>query len=111
MPYANEKRMPLAVDTTTSGDNTLIAAPGAGHFIAVDFIYLHPSGGGQTLIVKSGSTTRFTMVLDDNQPITFENAMHDPEGVITCADNEALVLNLSAGTQVTGYIKYRIVGY
>ena len=110
MPYASEKRIPVAVDTSTSGDNELIAAPGAGQFLAIDFISLNPNGGGQTLILKSGSTTRGSFVLDDNQPLTFENAIHDPEGIITCADNAAFNLNLSAATQVTGYIKYRIVG-
>ena len=107
--YANEKRIPLSIDTSTSGDNTLIAAPGDGKFLAIDFLVVHPNGGGQTLIVKSGSTTRFTLVLDDNQPFTFENAIHDPEGIITCNNNSAFVLNLSAGTQVTGYAKYRII--
>src|SRR3990167_4983940 len=108
LPYASEKRIPLSVDTTTSGDNELIAAPGAGKHIRIDFISINPNGGGQTLIAKSGSTERFRFVLDDNQPFTFENAMHDPDGIITCNDNEAFNLNLSAATQVTGYIKYRI---
>ena len=108
--YANEKRIPVAINTSTSGDNELIAAPGAGQYLAIDFILLHPNGGAQTLILKTASTERFRMVLDDNQPFTVENTIHDPEGIITCADNEAFNLNLSAATQVTGYVKYRIVG-
>ena len=109
MPYNPDKTIPLAVNTSTSGDNELIAAPGAGSFLAIDFLMIHPNGGGQTLIAKSGSTERFRFVLDDNQPFTLENAIHDPEGIVTCADNAAFNLNLSAATQVTGYIKYRII--
>lgn|SRR3990167_2128172 len=110
MPYANENRLSVAINSSTSGDNELVAAPGAGQFLAVDFLVLHPNGGAQTLIVKSASTERFRLVLDDNQPFTFENAIHSEKGVIWCAANEALNLNLSAATQVTGYLVYRIVG-
>lgn len=106
--YANQKRLPLPVNVAESGDNELIAAPGEGKFIHIDYLQLNPNGGGQTLIFKSGSTERLRFVVDDNQPITMENAIHDPEGIITCAVNEAFNLNLSAATQVTGYIKYRI---
>ena len=108
MPYANEKRVQLAVDTSTSGDNTLIAAPGAGKYLAIDFILLHPSGGAQEIKIKTGSTVLLPMDLDDNQPFTIENTIHDPEGIFKCADNEAFVLNLGAATRVTGYIKYRV---
>ena len=109
MPYAIDKRIQLSVNTSTSGDNELIAAPGSGSFLAIDFLTLHPNGGAQTLIIKRASTEVFREVLDDNQPFTVENAIHDPEGIITCGDNEAFNLNLSAATQVTGYIKYRII--
>lgn len=108
--YANENRLSVAINTSTSGDNTIISAPGAGHYLAIDFLALNPNGGGQTLVVNSGTTERFRLVLDDNQPYTFENAIHDPSGIITCGDNESFVINLSAATQVTGYVKYRIVG-
>ena len=110
MPYANEKRYSIAINTSTDGNNELITAPGAGKFLAIDFLAVHPNGGSQTLIAKSGSTEKFRLILDDNQPYTFENAIHDPEGIITCADNEAFNLNLLSATQVTGYLKYRIVG-
>lgn len=109
MPYANEKRIPLAVSTSTAGDNTLIAAPGEGKFLAIDFIALNPDGGAQTITMKTGNTD-IAYALNDNQPLTFENAIHDPEGVITCKNNTAFILNLGAATSITGYIKYRICG-
>lgn len=108
MAYANEKRISVSINTSTSGDNEIIAAPGANKILFIDFLMLNPNGGAQTLTIKSGSTTKFLFVLDDNQPFTMENAIHDPEGIITCAVNAAFNLNLSAATQVTGYVKYRI---
>ena len=106
--YANEKRISVAINTSTSGDNEIIAAPGAGKQLYIDYLQLNPNGGGQTLIIKSASTEKCRWVLDDNQALTMEDSIHDPEGVITCAVNEAFNVNLSASTQVTGYVKYRI---
>lgn len=103
-----EKRIQLGINTSTSGDNEIIAAPGTGKTILIDLLMLNPNGGGQTLIIKSGSTEKFRMVLDDNQPITIDNADMDEDGAISMATNAAFNLNLSASTQVTGYVKYRI---
>lgn len=100
----------VAINTSTSGDNTIIADPGDGKHIAIDFITLNPDGGANTLIFKSGSTELTRFVLNDNQPLTFENAIRHPRGIITIADSQAFVLNLSASTSVTGFARYRIVG-
>jgi hypothetical protein len=109
MPYANEKRIPLAVSTSTAGANTLIAAPGDGKFLAIDFIALNPDGGAQTVTITTGTAT-VAFALNDNQPLTIENAIHDPEGIFTCSNNTAFTLTLGAATSVTGYVKYRICG-
>jgi len=97
------------INVNTSGDNEIIADPGDGKYIAIDFLTLNPDGGAQTLTFKSGSTTLFDMALDDNQPLTFENAMHHQKGVITIADSQAFNLNLGASTSVKGFCRYRIV--
>src|SRR3990167_252457 len=109
MPYANDKRLSVGINTSTSGDNEIIAAPGAGGFFAVGFFLVNSKCGSKTLILKSGSTERFRVILDEGQPFVLENTIHDPEGILTCASNSAFNLNLSAATQVTGYIKYRKV--
>lgn len=111
MPTIVEDLLTVAVDTSTSGDNTIIADPGDGKFIAIDFLTLNPNGGGQTLLFKncvpSGSNLTFT--LDDNQPLTFENTTHHMRGILTVNASTAFVLNLGSATQVTGFIRYRIV--
>ncbi len=106
--YANEKRIQLSVDTSTVGDNTLIAAPGSGKYLAIDYVVLIVSGGAQEINLLSGSTNLLPADLDDNQTLLIDNTIHDPEGVFKCADNEAFILNLGAATRVTGYIKYRV---
>lgn len=99
----------IAINTSTSGDNTIIADPGDGKYIAIDFITLNPDGGGQTLIFKSGSIELCRFALNDNQPLTFENAILHPKGILTMADSSAFVLNLGAATSVTGFARYRII--
>ena len=93
----------------TAATFTVAAAPGAGKYLAIDFVTLNPDGGANTLTLVSGSTTLATFVLNDNQPLTFENAIQHQKGVLTCADNEAFKITLSAATSVTGFIRYRIV--
>lgn len=98
------------INISSSGDNTIIAAPGSGKFLAIDFITLLPTTA-VTVQLKSGSTNYGgPLPLDAKQPFTFENATRHPNGVITCADNEAFVVNLGSAVQCGGFVKYRIVG-
>ena len=109
MLHLSEDLKHAAVNTSASGQTEIVAAPGAGKWIAIDFIALNPDGGANTLILQSTDTELTRFVLDDSQPITFENAIHSPKGILTCADNEAFNLELTAATSVTGFVKYRIV--
>ncbi len=108
MPYANEHRVPLAISKSTQALQAIIAAPGAGKRLAIDFITLNPSGGANNVTLTGAIAPVFA--LNDNQPLTFENAIHDPEGVFHCDDNQAFSLTLSAATLVEGYLLYRIIG-
>lgn len=109
MPYANERRYKADINTASSGDNTIIAAPGLGKRIAIDFITLLPTTA-VSVQMKDGSTAYGgPLPLDIKQPFTFENAIHDPEGVINCSDNAAFVINLGGAVQVGGFVKYRII--
>lgn len=108
MPYANERRYAVAISKNTQTIEAIVAAPGAGKRIAIDFITLNPSGGANT-VTMTGSIAP-ALVLNDNQPITFENAIHSPEGIFPCDDNQAFSLTLGAATQVEGYLLYRIIG-
>ncbi len=100
------------ISTSTIGDNTIISDPGDGYYIAVDFITLNPDGGAQTIgfknCVPAGTTISFA--LNDNQPLTFENAIQHQKGVLTVNHSSAFVLNLGSGSAVSGFVRYRIVG-
>lgn len=97
------------LNISSSGVNEVIAAPTDG-YIAIDHINLvNTSAVGITFY--SGSTALSgTYPLAEKQPITLENAMHNVKGVITCGKNEAFNINLDAGVQVSGFIRYRVVG-
>lgn len=98
-----------AIDISSSGDNTIIVAPPRG-YIAIDHLNLVPNSAvGLTL--KSGSTELSgTYSLTANQGFTLDNPMQHQKGVITCADGEALVINLDSVVQCSGFVRYRIVG-
>ena len=103
------RKVRVRIDEATSGDRTIIAALGAGTIIEIDFFQVMPTGGANTVQWKDGaSTVMFAYALDDNQAITFDNASGDYPIVLTA--NTAFILNLSASTQVSGFVLYRVVG-
>lgn len=100
----------VSIDTLVSGDNTIIAAPGDGHYLAIDFLQVFvPAAVGVTF--KHG-TTAFNgkYSFQSGQNVTIENSMKNEHGVLTCGNNEAFVLNLDAALQCSGFMRYRIVG-
>lgn len=106
----SENRQIAVVSITTAGDNTVIAAPtGTSEFLAIDYLYIIPDTAvGITL--KTGSTALSgTFALAISQPIVLGNSDQDPNGLLKCGVNEAFVIGLSAGGQVSGFVKYRIV--
>lgn len=107
MPYANERRYQVAISKSTQAIAAIIAAPGAGKRIAIDFLALNPSGGANDVTITGNVAPVWK--LNDNQPLTIENAIHDPEGIIHCDDNQAFSLTLSAATLVEGFCSYRII--
>lgn len=98
------------INTASAGDNTIIAAPTKGGYIAIDFVSLLPTTAN-SITFKSGSTAKSgPLPLADKQALTWENAMLNEHGVITCAPNEAFVINLGSAAQVGGMVRYRVVG-
>ena len=99
------------ISISTSGDNTIVAAPtNPGNYLAIDFISILPTTAN-TVIFKSATTALSgAFPLDNKQAITWENSFMHTKGVITCAPNEAFVINLSGSTQVGGMVRYREVG-
>jgi len=105
-----DKEYTAVISAASSGANTLIAAPGAGKKIFIDFISFFPTSAVTTTF-KSGSTAiSGAYPLDAKQAITFENTPQLSHGVMECADNEAFVVTLGGAVQVDGFIRYRIDG-
>lgn len=107
MPYANENRLTVVISKSTQAIEDIISAPGSGNRLAIDFITINPSGGANNITMTG--TIAPVFVLNDNQPLTFENTIHNPTGVFLMNDNQAFQLTLSAATLVGGYIIYRII--
>lgn len=97
------------IDISASGDNTIVAAPGAGKFIVIDFLTVFPAAA-VTVQFKDGSTNfGGSFPLDAKQPITVENAS-GVRPALELSNNSAFVINLSGAVAVTGWVNYRVIG-
>lgn len=110
-----EAQKTVAVNISSSGDNTIITAPAAtaapGAYIAVDFMLILPTTA-VTVTFKSGATSiSGPLPLDAKQAITIDNANQAQYGTIKCGANENFIINLGGAVQVGGWINYRICNY
>lgn len=97
-----------AIDTSASGDTTVIAAPGAGKFLRVHGYDLAPAG---TVSVKWKDTAgaSYSGVMPTVVGAGPNEAFaHD--GLFDLAANTGLVLNLSGAVQVGGTVDYSVRG-
>ena len=95
------------INTSSSGNNTIISAPSSGH-IEIDHLNFLPSGGANTIILRDGATQWVSYALDDSQGFTFDNTSGDNH--IELGETNAFVMNLSAATLVSGFVLYRVIG-
>ena len=105
MMYENNL-LTAVINISSSGDNTIIAAPSAG-YIAIDHINFIPTSA--VTITLNDGTNEPAYPLDSKQAFTIENAILNPKGIITVDPETAFIINLSAAVQVGGFIRYRIV--
>lgn len=105
-----EKSYKADISFSTSGDQTIISAPGDGKYLAIDQINFVVAGA-TNIQFKDGSTNYGgAYPLTTNQAVVLENSyMHD-HGVITGSNNSAFKINSSAAVQVSGFVRYRLVG-
>lgn len=95
---------------STSGNHTLIAAPGAGKYLAIDHINFIVAGATNVYFVDGTTQYGGLYTLTTNQAMVLENVVPNQKGVITCSDNSAFVINSSAAVVVGGFVRYRICG-
>jgi hypothetical protein len=93
----------------SSGVNEVIAAPSDG-YIVIDHINLVNTSAVSVTFKSATTALSGVYPLAEKQPITLENAYHSEQGVITCGRNEAFNIELSGAVQVSGFIRYRIIG-
>lgn len=97
------------INVSTSGDQTIIAAPTKGH-IEIDHLEIMPTGGVNTVRIQLDGTSGivgYEYAFDDNQAYVYDRTTNNPLAV---AEAQPFVLNLSASTKVTGMVQYRVVG-
>ena len=93
------------IDVSASGDSTIISAPTNGH-IEIDHLEMIPTGGANTITVTLGVQV-FAYALDDNQAYVYDRTT---DNTLQCDEATLFKINLSAATQVSGFVLYRIVG-
>lgn len=97
------------ISISSSGDNTIIAAPTNG-FLAIDQVNLIPDSAVSMKLI-SGTTDRTGVYsLTANQGYTMDNVMCHQKGIITCGVGEAFIINLGGAVQCSGFVRYRIIG-
>lgn len=99
----------VEINTSTSGDQTIIAAPTRGH-IEIDHMEIMPTGGANTIRIKldgAAGSIGYEYAFDDNQAYVYDRTTNNS---MELKEATALILNLSASTKVTGMVQYRIVG-
>lgn len=108
-----ESLLTAIIDTASSGDNDLIAAPTGGAYIAIDFIQVIPSNAVTIQFWSNGSSggTKLTgpYPLSQQQVLTNENVFQNQHGIMECKPNQKFTMNLGSGVQCGGFVRYRIV--
>jgi hypothetical protein len=90
-----------ALTVSASGDNTVIAAPGAGKHLAIYRLVMTAARGSEVdIILKSAATTKSGAMVADTYDLDFGDAP------LICGTNEAFIVNLSAAVAVTGFVQY-----
>jgi hypothetical protein len=110
-----DRRGHAEINSATSGDLTVIAAPAKGH-IEIDHLEIMPTGGANTIIIKlAGASSldnqspmqKYEYAFDDNQAYVYDRTTANG---LECKEATAFIINLSASTKVTGFVAYRVVG-
>ena len=105
-PIHDENMVDVSFSLNAAGDNVIIPPPGKRMEIMELFIW--NGSGQQSLILKDGTTTKLPLTGYPVGGLMFGMAGNDKPHWTIAAGNP-LVLNLSVGTLVEGYVKYRLI--
>lgn len=102
----------IPISFNTSGDNTLVAATGAGTRIRVINVVLISSGTVSVQFFSGAAGTSLSGALPLTAQVGFAPGEAPKYGYFDTGTNKDLVLNLNANTQVSGWLVYTTVkGY
>lgn len=95
-----------AINTSSSGDNTLVSAPTNGAFIVV-YQYSFVCGSATTVTFKAGASLNLSgpMSPGANGGVSAECSI---EPLFTLPPNTALILNSTAAVAVGGHVTYAL---
>lgn len=103
----NATRTYITGTVATSGDNTLVAAPGAGNFFRILTLELQNESTTETLVIlKSGATNRRRVLLPGKERVFVSYPIHAP---LDLAANAAMILNLGGANSVGYNVVYRVM--
>lgn len=87
----------------TSGDNTIVAAPGSGKFIAITYLHIqNESTTGTTSLIKHGATSVARVLLQTQAQMWWREF----ECPMVLPANTALVVNLSGANSHNYTVEY-----
>ena len=87
----------IATQISSSGDNTILSAPGAGReYVLASLQIQNASSSDTTALVKSGATTKLAVVM----PSKGDGLVKELEPCWRYGDNAAVVVNLSGANAV-----------
>src|SRR3990172_5429897 len=95
-----------SISIASATDNEIIPTPGVGRQLVIVQLILHNNGAGvQTTILKEGTTVinGAGIAVASNTNIIGANILDLP---LRLADNKSFVINLSAATNVSGWVQY-----
>lgn len=78
-------------------------------YIAIDSINLIPAGAVNVQLKDGAANYGGLYSFAQNQGFVLENAMHHMQGVISLGPNNSFIINLSSPTQVSGFVRYRLL--
>jgi len=100
-----------AISIAASGDNTVIAAPGATTCIRIHRLTLcNAVATAQSFVVKDGASSSLTgaMALPTSVGGLTELLEGEDAPVFILSQNNAFIINLTAATSVTGFVQYTL---
>jgi hypothetical protein len=97
-----------AVSTSSSGDNTIAAAVAGKRIVLVSYVVINNAATAQNVTWKSGASTSMSgsMALPSSIGGSVGIAGADQQPLLVTAAGDALVLNLSAATAVSGHCAF-----